>query len=61
MPKQEPTIQTICIEDGCQRTDWSDPTIPTDYDVMVEEKSRLSRVQDIHKRVEDNQRDELIN
>ena len=40
MPKQEPTIQTICIEDGCQRTDWSDPTIPTDYDVMVEEKRR---------------------
>ena len=40
MPKQDPTIQTVRIEDGCQRTGWSDPTFPTDYDVMVEEKRR---------------------
>ena len=38
MPKQEPTIQTVRIEDGCQRTGWSDLTFPTDYDVIVEEK-----------------------
>ena len=40
MPKQDPAIQIVRIEDGCQRTGWSDPTIRTDYNVMVEEKRR---------------------
>ena len=38
LSKQDPTIQTVLIEDGCQRIGWSDPTFPTNYDVMVEEK-----------------------
>ena len=42
MPKHDPTIQIVRIEDGCLRTGWSDPTFPTDYDVMVEEK-RISK------------------
>ena len=46
LPKQDPTIQTVLVEDDCQRTGWSDPTFPTNYDVMVEEKRRREEVLD---------------